>query len=746
MRGAVKQYRTRFEYDLLGRVVKTVLPDDTARLDSEITVSYAGRVMTTTNALGQRRVVVRNALDEVVRTADHLGATVSHGYDAWGQVTRTTTGAGESAVTVEMDYDARGRRIALRDPDRGEWTYAYNGFDELLKQTDALGNYRVLGYDGLGRVRTRKDYAPGPTAAADVIWSYDGRNGLGQLQLVTDSESGYMRYHDYDSLGRADTQTVQLGGDGSYHSKQTYDGYGRVHQVFDAARRRMRWDDNVTEVKYNKHGYAHRWVDGVHVDGAPRRTYREITFRDARGKVTGEKLGGGAIRTRRAFDNKTGRIEAITGRDALDRAIQALSYEWDRVGNLTTRTETSVGKALTEAFSYDNLNRLVRTQVVGEPAQAVRYDALGNITYKSGVGHYSYGAGDAGPHAVTTAGSHTYTYDGNGNRLTGAGRTLTYTAFNKVNSIVKGTTTTSFVYGPDRARTKRTDTVVTGSGTSTTTTLYLGNVEQVIAPDGSYTFKRYITAGVLVTQACNHRHKRTGEAVQYLLYDHLGSLDVITDAAGAVAQDMSFDAWGQRRAPDAWTVLALLRLTDTSHARITPYGFTGHEMLDAHGIIHMNGRIYDPKLGRFMQADPVIQFPDYSQSWNRYSYVLNNPLNAYTDPSGYFIGKLFKKLVRASPSTAYSGTSCSARYRHCACWPYRGCRPHRQCRDCSGASQRPGMLMRGGIALGQALKAGYVIPCIGRRVHLCHRGSLFLRSLTGRPKAASVAPGSCSMG
>ena len=264
--------------------------------------------------------------------------------------------------------------------------------------------------------------------------------------------------------------------------------------------------------------------------------------------MTGEALGGGAIRTRRDFDNKTGRIEAITGRDALDRAIQALSYEWDRVGNLTTRTETSVGKALTEAFSYDNLNRLVRTQVVGEPAQAVRYDALGNITYKSGVGHYSYGAGDAGPHAVTTAGSHTYTYDGNGNRLTGAGRTLTYTAFNKVNSIVKGTTTTSFVYGPDRARTKRTDTVVTGSGTSTTTTLYLGNVEQVIAPDGSYTFKRYITAGVLVTQACNHRHKRTGEAVQYLLYDHLGSLDVITDAAGAVAQDMSFDAWGQRRA------------------------------------------------------------------------------------------------------------------------------------------------------------------------------------------------------
>ena len=80
------------------------------------------------------------------------------------------------------------------------------------------------------------------------------------------------------------------------------------------------------------------------------------------------------------------------------------------------------------------------------------------------------------------------------------------------------------------------------------------------------------------------------------------------------------------------------------HGRATTRGFTGHEMLDAVGIIHMNGRIYDPTLGRFMQADPVIQFPNYSQSRNRYSYVLNNPL-AYTDPSGYFIGKLFRKVV-----------------------------------------------------------------------------------------------------
>ena len=82
---------------------------------------------------------------------------------------------------------------------------------------------------------------------------------------------------------------------------------------------------------------------------------------------------------------------------------------------------------------------------------------------------------------------------------------------------------------------------------------------------------------------------------------------------------------------------------DAGHAS---RGYTGHEMLDTVGIIHMNGRIYDATLGRFMQADPVIQFPHYTQSHNRYSYVLNNPLNA-TDPSGYFFKKLFRKLVGA---------------------------------------------------------------------------------------------------
>ncbi|VVH57833.1 Rhs family protein-like precursor, partial [uncultured Gammaproteobacteria bacterium] len=67
---------------------------------------------------------------------------------------------------------------------------------------------------------------------------------------------------------------------------------------------------------------------------------------------------------------------------------------------------------------------------------------------------------------------------------------------------------------------------------------------------------------------------------------------------------------------------------------LTNRGFTGHEHIDEMGLIHMNGRVYDPQIGRFLSADPYIQAPYNTQSYNRYSYVMNNPLK-YTDPDGY---------------------------------------------------------------------------------------------------------------
>ncbi len=123
---------------------------------------------------------------------------------------------------------------------------------------------------------------------------------------------------------------------------------------------------------------------------------------------------------------------------------------------------------------------------------------------------------------------------------------------------------------------------------------------------------------------------------RYLHQDALGSIDAVTNEYGQVEKRFTYDAWGKRATPvDNHT---------GSGGKMTR-GFTDHEMLDDFGLIHMNGRVYDPVLGRFLSADPYVQAPGNSQSYNRYSYCANNPLNA-TDPTGYSsLGEILPSII-----------------------------------------------------------------------------------------------------
>ena len=107
-----------------------------------------------------------------------------------------------------------------------------------------------------------------------------------------------------------------------------------------------------------------------------------------------------------------------------------------------------------------------------------------------------------------------------------------------------------------------------------------------------------------------------------------------------------FNAFGERRTNGSATSITTTGLASTTR------GFTGHEMLDGLDVIHMNGRIYDPTLGRFLQADPVIQAPDNPQNWNAYTYVFNNPYR-YTDPTG-MIGQEERQWLGAAVAIAAS--------------------------------------------------------------------------------------------
>jgi len=99
----------------------------------------------------------------------------------------------------------------------------------------------------------------------------------------------------------------------------------------------------------------------------------------------------------------------------------------------------------------------------------------------------------------------------------------------------------------------------------------------------------------------------------------------------------SFDAWGRPRHPDNWSYS---NIPDWTHL---DRGFTGHEHLPEFGLINMNGRMYDPIIGRFLSPDPYIQGGG-TQSFNRYTYALNNPLK-YTDPTGEFLSSIITGVV-----------------------------------------------------------------------------------------------------
>ncbi|MBO4740509.1 MAG: hypothetical protein J5605_02570 [Bacteroidales bacterium] len=116
--------------------------------------------------------------------------------------------------------------------------------------------------------------------------------------------------------------------------------------------------------------------------------------------------------------------------------------------------------------------------------------------------------------------------------------------------------------------------------------------------------------------------KKNGTTTPYYVEtDHLGSIINLFDASGTKQFSATYDAWGKQ--------------TITKNAMGLTRGYTGHEHWNQFGLIDMNGRFYDPLIGRFLSPDPYVQAPYNLQNFNRYSYCLNNPLK-YTDPTGEF--------------------------------------------------------------------------------------------------------------
>lgn len=604
---------TTFSYDTIGRATSVTAPG--ARTT---TTSYDGLTTTMTNPLGQQNTSVYSLRKKLLQSADHTGQSVFYKYDSADNLIEMTDSQGNK---TEITYDIRGYKTGMTDPDTGGQTYSYNAIGELVEQTRADGSAMSFEYDLLGRMTERTE--PEGTS----LFTFDlAENGVGKLSQVL-GPNGFSERYSYDGLGRQTEAITTI--DGVHYSVSgQFDQYGRQESLTYPT-------GFAVQMHYNNFGYLEHVKRGS--DG---HSYWQATQVNARRQLERALLGN-SLQTVKTYTDTTGRLERIkTG------SIQDIAVSFDPIGNLTQRQDLLIG--LTEDFTYDNLNRLTGATVAGQPTVNMTYDALGNISSRSDVGAYTYGGGNAGPHAVTSIvgpKANVFSYDLAGNRIGSNNEAVLYTSYNKPHSIVKLDKALQFKYSPKRERFQQT---ALQNGVIQNVKTYIGGIFERERTAGLQKDTHFIFANDQRIAVYTLENGETG-ADAYFHSDHIGSIQTISDEQGNVVETLSYDAWGARRDPNTW-------LADPNSESSFDRGFTDHEMLDEVGLIHMNGRVYDPVIGRFLSPDPFIQAPDFTQSLNRYSYALNNPLSL-TDPSGYFSIKDVVKLGIAFAAGYFTGGS-----------------------------------------------------------------------------------------
>lgn len=653
-------YWTSYTYDQLGRVKTEDRPTDSAPSGAITEVTYSGLTTITTNPHSEPVTEVKNVAGQVAIITDALNARLTHKYDPLGNLVETKDDKGNITSIV---YDTAGRKTALYDPNMGVWRYSYNALGELVSQTDAKDQTTTMAYDRLGRLVRRAD----PTLTS--YWHYDRYanatacpGGIGQLCEVV-SSNGHVVKHNFDSMGRPLSTATTIGT--TFTASVTYDALGRVAtQTYPSGL--------VLRSSYTTGlGYLKSVIDAR--TNAALWTANSV---NAAGQLLAYSYGNGVV-TNNGYYAGTGRLNSMrAGLSSAPSAVQNLSHSHDDLGRLITRVDHLSG--VTAGYSYDEINRLKTEARFGgglASAQTMSwtYDTIGNMLTRTEGGvtnTYNYnpsGSGSRRPHAVagvtgTVNGvsAPSYLFDENGNLTSGAGRTVNWTGFDKVRTISRGTARLEYVYGADRDRAQeryylnnvlqRTTTYLNpGAGAG----LYY---EEETGVSGTKK-KHYITAGgstvAMITCTATPCTSTANTTTQYWHRDHLGSTSVVTNAAGGVVERLAYEPFGKRRSSNGTT-----DVNGTLVSSATDRGYTGHEHMDEVGLINMSGRVYDQGLGRFMSADPYIQDPSNLQSYSRYSYVWNDPLNS-TDPSGYwsfsrFLRSVTKTTIFPSPQNTFN--------------------------------------------------------------------------------------------
>ena len=560
-------------------ITQTLTYDERGRVVTDVlssgkSVSYSyGNRLVTTSTAGRTYVKTSDAWGNVVRSTDPV-SEVEYRYSSIGKPSSVRT----QGSTVTMAYDAAGNQVTLTDPDAGTSNYTYAADGTLLTQTDGRGIKTTNSYDNLGRLASTQ------IGHKTIVYTY-GTAGNERLRLVRQASDNNSVEYTHDKFGRIVTEKRNIGGYGTYNFSYAYNSNNQLAKTI--------YPGGLEEsYQYDSCGFKIQSVIGNDVihkvlsnDGlisvSSMGKLISVQTHDARGYESGRKLIHSA------------------------KIIESFDESYDgATDNLLSRRRNNNPQ---ESFGYDNLDRLVSVKSGAAETMKISYAPNGNILFKTGVGNYTYDK-NVRPHAVAEV-------ENTDGMIPGDALTTSFNDFGKIQLIEDAgkNLRMDFGYGPDQ---ERWYSEVSKNGMDVRRTVYAGPYEKV-SENGKTREFYYLDGNTIAI-------RENGTVKKYHAFtDNLGSILSVVDENGTKVFDASYDAWGKQ---------AVTLNTIGLHR-----GYTGHEMLSEFDIINMNGRLYDPVLGRFFSPDNYVQMPDNSQCFNRYSYCLNNPLK-YTDPSGNLFG------------------------------------------------------------------------------------------------------------
>lgn len=631
-----------FAYDEQGRL-------KTEKLSSgkETTYSYDNRSITKTT--GDRSTTrITDAWGNVTTSIDEGGNEVNYVYNSNGKPDKISTNGSE----VRMEYDEFGNQISLKDPDAGTTTYEYAADGTILKQKDARGVETVNTYDDLGRLSTVQ-------VGGNIIEYTYGTSGNEALRLTKKTMGGSsVEYRDFDKYGRPLKEIRNIAGKGSYEFTYHYDERNRLdkmtypgglevtYEYDDYGFKKQTTADG--EIIYNLKSYTGLFTEtGFYKWNSIERLKDENGYEKSATLVKGLNPTVITIPYNPKDENGDSQMALNSLGIVLPKFRKGTVVDWHEVsydsitGNLLARQRN--GKSV-EVFEYDGCDRLVSVNTstaksvleTGELTEVMHltYASNGNILSKTGVGNYNYSVSSK-PHAVKSV-------DNTDGLIPSDALFTSFNDLGKIQTIEDEGTgrRMDFVYGPDM---ERWYSAMTIDGQEERTTVYAGNYEK-ITENGITREYYYLDGGAIVI-------KENDEFKYYQAFtDNLGNILSVVDSDCEKVFDASYDAWGQQT----------VTLNEIGLHR----GYTGHEMLNEFGIINMNGRLYDPILGRFFSPDNYVQLPDNSQNFNRYSYCLNNPLK-YTDPSGELFGIDDAVLIVVGAAVIGGTCNLAANWKNC---------------------------------------------------------------------------------